>query len=272
MRASLTGCSFLFGRRCSQRIKCILVWLNMKRNIIRKNAYILIVLSCCISCNGGPSQEKKLDKKAILKDVQSKVLKYLKEVGYDTETTIKNNSVIIEGLDTYSSNYRGNAMLLDYVIHRYCEENDSLPVNVELVVNYKEVTKTSGQLKSTDVLESRDAYYWEFIKHAIRTINISDCVYYKLTSKITAKENNYKFKGEIWDLIQAIALHDKDAEVSFLHFYTWSAYAYSDSLDFDQSKLDFYLEKMGYNKSEVNDSLVDKLYRDKGWGGVNIKL
>lgn len=166
----------------------------------------------------------------------------------------------IIGDTTFSDGLEANNTLLNYLEYKIFENNNKCGYS-KIVIKYNK-TEYITTLSSSNVLKKNDRY-WSFLEQALKNIDIHDCVYYDLTSEMIKEATHFNFNGDIWKLIAKLSEEDKNAHDSFLAFYNWSNVKYSDELEFDRTKLNWFIAELGYNSQEINDSFIDSLYRQR---------
>lgn len=214
--------------------------------------FVLTILSLFNSCSTYSDEQERIRMKEV-------IVSYLNEVNYKTTVGISDHTITIVGKDNFTDKESGNILLLKYLKKRYFQEHkvdEQIKFKIEIVYSKSKITTSLLPLQDLNNL-----FYWEIIEWALKNITLMDCVYYDLTSNEIAKFGQYNFDGDLWRLLNGVALKNEHATRSFLHFYSWSDVPYNEDTKFDQSKLKFVVNKIGIDPEILNEEYISNLYK-----------
>lgn len=234
--------------------------------LIARSLIFLFVCGLVVSCNSIGNNEKNEQEKKIPEALE--VLKnILSEINYEADITSEKEGLIITGNQLFTEGQEGNSLLMDYLQYRLGKEIGNEEA-FSVVISYP--VRTHGFYYSgvNENLLKWTGQSWEIIKHCLKNINYRDGVYFELSYEYISAKTNISFEGStFWELIRGVLKNDPKAIGSFLAFYHWSDREWDDTLDFDQKKLDFVLNKLGYSKEDITESFLNDYYKGLGYQG-----
>lgn len=221
-----------------------------------KQFFIIFCLFGCV--NKDTFFEYDFDKEGCIQSIFSRIDYNPKKI------ELTDSSLYILGDTTFSDGLEANNTLLNYLEYKIFMDNNKCGYS-KIVVKYNK-TEYISPLSHQNILK-KDKKYWDYIEQLLKNIDMYDCVYYNLTSKMVKQATNFSFDGDIWTLISKLSEGDKNAYNSFFAFYNWSKVKYSDKLEFNRTKLNWFITELGHTPQEINDYFIDSIYKQQGYSG-----